>query len=100
MQKVEFFSILFTNDNELHYDFKNLRQVKQFNRQVLKYFPDYYIENYVINNVTSNSYEVKYNPGTDTMDRIRHTQPTSKYNKHDYNIIHLDYDNNYITSEF
>lgn len=100
MQKVEFFSILFTDDNELHLDFKNLKKMKQFNKAILRHFPEYYIENYIINNVTSNSYQVEYNINTDTMDRIKYNKPTIKYNNHDFNIIHLDYENNYITSEF
>ena len=100
MRKVEFFSILFTDTNELHYDFKNLKQMKRFNKAILKKFSNYYIENYIINNVTYNSYQVEYNINTDTMDRIVYNKPTTKYNNHDYNIIHLDYENNYITSEF
>ena len=99
MQKVEFFSILFTDSKEHHYDFKNKKQMLLFNRQVLKYFPNYYIENFIINNITGNSYELEYNKKADTLDRKPKKQFITKYNKPDYNIIHLEYDNNYITSE-
>lgn len=89
MQKVYFTTDLFIDDNYFSYEFKNKKQMLQFNRQVTKHLSDAIIDNTIYFTDIDTIKKVQYDIKTDTFIKVTNHINDSKFTD-TYNFIFLD----------